>query len=120
MKYTIFGMSMFSIAIGFFVLLFSIQTKAVKQEQLSVAVSQAMQSTLETSMEEGYTPQRCITTFLELLETELKDKGQLTVRIYYADVEKGIFRVKVSLEYSYLTGQKNTVETERTLIYDGR
>lgn len=120
MKYTILGMSMFSIAIGFFVLLFSMQTKAIKQEQLSVAVSQAMQNALETGMEEGYTPERCVDTFLDLLESELGDKGQVMAQIYYVDVEKGIFRVNVSLEFSYLAGRKNTVETERTLIYDGR
>ena len=110
---------MFGIVIAFFLLFFSIRTKPIKQEELMNSTGQAMQDALRKSMEENYTNAECVKLFLDLLEESMGERGELQAEIYYIDVEEGIFRAKVSMEFTYLHGQKNVVETERTVIYDG-
>ncbi len=119
MKYVIYGMGMFAAILGFVFFFFAIRTKPMKQEELSYAVGQAMKETLVTAMENNNTNMECGRMFCEMLENNLKNKGEIQVEIIQLDVQKGIFRAKVSLEYTYINGAKGRVETDRTLIYDG-
>ena len=118
MKYVVYGMGMLGMVVGFLLLFFAIRTKSIKQEELSVTVSAAMRSSLEKAMEQQLSNEECITHFLKILEDGLNDKGEITVEVYHLNIDKGLFRVSVSLEYEQVNGKNGIIETERTLIYD--
>ena len=119
MKYVIYGCGMFATIVSFVVLFFSMETKALKQEELNLTVGHAMQTALYETMQKERNAEECVANFLSILETELQGKGELEAEIFGIDVEKGIFRAKVTMTFCYFGGQKGKVESERTVIYDG-
>ena len=119
MKHVVYGISMFAIVTGFFLLFMVIRTKPLKEEELYHATGCAMEEALKECMKNGTNQLAAGKVFCEFLEAELGNKGELTVEVIHCDVKRGLLRVKVTLDFSYITGQKGSVTVDRTLIYEG-
>ncbi len=119
MKYVVYGLGTFAVSLGFMLLFFSIVTKPIKQEELSCAVGQAMQTAFTDAINTGKNDKECAEVFCELLANSLEDKGKLQIEIIELNVKRGIFRARIYLEFRHITGKYDRVEADRTLIYEG-
>lgn len=119
MKYVVYVSGLFATVVLSVLLCLSMSMKEMKRQQLETGISQAMRTALTQSMEAGSNRQECIRTFLEELDLELENKGNLAVEILQADIEKGILSARVRLTFTYPNGKTKELASIRTLIYDG-
>lgn len=122
MKQTVYGLTSGTILIFFLVILMSLYSRNARQTEVRNALSDAVNMALSDVKKEDIGEDMDVNTFighfLRALCVQMNSTSDVKVNILEADPKLGILSVEVVEVYSHSNGNKGTVSTVRTVIFD--
>lgn len=122
MKKITFGMACGLFAAFTFLVMLTLYGRNVRQEEAETALSQAIDSTLAHVMsEKNYSIKESgdlIADFLKALLVQTNSDSDITVSVLEADAKLGILSVEITEKYTHPNGEKGSVSSVRTVIFD--
>lgn len=103
-------------------ILFSVNGKTERKNELETALNNSMTTALNGIMENSeYAPQsneELIAEFEQAFFTEINSMSDITLNYLDVDYEKGLLSVEAISKFKYLTGTPGSVAVKKTIILD--
>lgn len=120
MKNITIGIGSFIIILLLILILYTMQGRGAREEEIKDAITNAMESAGEQMKENGAygTDQELEAAFVENLMQQLDSVSDTSVTILKADHEKGLLSAEVTQTYQHPNGKTGKVSCVRTVILD--
>ena len=121
MKQVIYGMVCGIMILLFSVMLVVLQSRSVRQEELKLSLTEAMEAAMK-QMENGQfsTDRELADAFAECFRSQINSDSSFRIHVACADVNKGILSVEVEQSYPYINGNTGNISCSRTMILEDR
>lgn len=116
-------MAVFSvlIIIIFFLVVYTLHGRNIRQTELDNALNTSMKQAMDTLLVmEGKpeTEDEWKVMFLQSLVSQVESESELKVNILEIDMDKGLLSVEAILSFTHPIGTKGTVSTQRTAVLE--
>ena len=122
MKQAVLGTVVLSITLIVASILFSLDSRSIRQQEIENALEEALKSCAESIwLDSTYTAQTENEFAADLIQTismQIESDSAVSIRILDLDNEKGIVSAEAVLKYKYPNGKTGTVSTVKTVIME--
>lgn len=122
MKQTVLGTIVVTITLIVTSILFSIDSRTIRQQEIENALEEALKSCAESiwvnSTYAAQTENEFAADLIQTITTQIESDSAVSIRILDLDNEKGIVSAEAVLKYKYPNGKTGTVSTVKTVIME--
>lgn len=122
MKQTVLGTIVVTITLIVTSILFSIDSRTIRQQEIENALEEALKSCAESiwvnSTYAAQTENEFAADLIQTITTQIESDSAVSIRILDLDNEKGIVSAEAVLKYNYPNGKTGTVSTVKTVIME--
>ena len=122
MKQAVLGTVVLSITLIVASILFSLDSRSIRQQEIENALEEALKSCAESIWADStYTAQtedQFAADLIQTITTQIESDSAVSIRILDLDNEKGIVSAEAVLKYNYPNGKTGTVSTVKTVIME--
>lgn len=122
MKQTVLGTIVVTITLIVTSILFSIDSRTIRQQEIENALEEALKSCAESiwvnSTCAAQTENEFAADLIQTITTQIESDSAVSIRILDLDNEKGIVSAEAVLKYKYPNGKTGTVSTVKTVIME--
>lgn len=122
MKKIILCLSFFSIVVAVLSIIFSIDSKSLRQQEVKESLRSSLSSTANAVLKnKNYTvanKDEFIADFLQGMLVQIESDSELTLNILDCDEQKGIISVEAIEKFKYPNGKTGTVSAVNTVILE--
>lgn len=122
MKQAVLGTVVLSITLIVASILFSLDSRSIRQQEIENALEEALKSCAESIWADStYTAQtedEFAADLIQTITTQIESDSAVSIRILDLDNEKGIVSAEAVLKYNYPNGKTGTVSTVKTVIME--
>lgn len=122
MKQAVLGTVVLSITLIVASILFSLDSRSIRQQEIENALEEALKSCAESiwvnSTYAAQTENEFAADLIQTITTQIESDSAVSIRILDLDNEKGIVSAEAVLKYKYQNGKTGTVSTVKTVIME--
>lgn len=122
MKQAVLGTVVLSITLIVASILFSLDSRSIRQQEIENALEEALKSCAESiwvnSTYAAQTEDEFAADLIQTITTQIESDSAVSIRILDLDNEKGIVSAEAVLKYKYPNGKTGTVSTVKTVIME--
>lgn len=122
MKQAVLGTVVLSITLIVASILFSLDSRTIRQQEIENALEEALKSCAESiwvnSTYAAQTENEFAADLIQTITTQIESDSAVSIRILDLDNEKGIVSAEAILKYNYPNGKTGTVSTVKTVIME--
>lgn len=122
MKQAVLGTVVLSITLIVASILFSLDSRSIRQQEIENALEEALKSCAESiwvnSTYAAQTENEFAADLIQTITTQIESDSAVSIRILDLDNEKGIVSAEAVLKYKYPNGKTGTVSTVKTVIME--
>lgn len=122
MKQAVLGTVVLSITLIVASILFSLDSRSIRQQEIENALEEALKSCAESiwvnSTYVAQTENEFAADLIQTITTQIESDSAVSIRILDLDNEKGIVSAEAVLKYKYPNGKTGTVSTVKTVIME--
>ena len=122
MKQAVLGTVVLSITLIVASILFSLDSRTIRQQEIENALEEALKSCAESiwvnSTYAAQTENEFAADLIQTITTQIESDSAVSIRILDLDNEKGIVSAEAVLKYNYPNGKTGTVSTVKTVIME--
>ena len=122
MKPAVLGTVVLSITLIVASILFSLDSRSIRQQEIENALEEALKSCAESiwvnSPYAAQTENEFAADLIQTITTQIESDSAVSIRILDLDNEKGIVSAEAVLKYKYPNGKTGTVSTVKTVIME--
>lgn len=122
MKQAVLGTVVLSITLIVASILFSLDSRTIRQQEIENALEEALKSCAESiwvnSTYAAQTENEFAADLIQTITTQIESDSAVSIRILDLDNEKGIVSAEAVLKYKYPNGKTGTVSTVKTVIME--
>lgn len=122
MKQAVLGTVVLSITLIVASILFSLDSRSIRQQEIENALEEALKSCAESiwvnSTYAAQTENEFAADLIQTITTQIESDSAVSIRILDLDNEKGIVSAEAVLKYNYPNGKTGTVSTVKTVIME--
>ena len=122
MKQAVLGTVVLSITLIVASILFSLDSRSIRQQEIENALEEALKSCAESiwvnSSYAAQTENEFAADLIQTITTQIESDSAVSIRILDLDNEKGIVSAEAVLKYKYPNGKTGTVSTVKTVIME--
>lgn len=122
MKQAVLGTVVLSITLIVASILFSLDSRSIRQQEIENALEEALKSCAESiwvnSTYAAQTENEFAADLIQTITTQIESDSAVSIRILDLDNEKGIVSVEAVEKYRYPNGKTGTVSTAKTVIME--
>lgn len=122
MKQAVLGTVVLSITLIVASILFSLDSRSIRQQEIENALDEALKSCAESiwvnSTYAAQTENEFAADLIQTITTQIESDSAVSIRILDLDNEKGIVSAEAVLKYNYPNGKTGTVSTVKTVIME--
>jgi hypothetical protein len=122
MKNLVLGIGSFLIITAVILIAFTFHGKSMREEELSNALSSALEKSMELlSAEPGTRPENqeeWLVCFLEVCMEQIDSQSEVIIRILDADYEKGLLSVEGLMKYRHPIGSEGNIAIQKTMLIE--
>lgn len=122
MKQAVLGTVVLSITLIVASILFSLDSRTIRQQEIENALEEALKSCAESiwvnSTYAAQTENELAADLIQTITTQIESDSAVSIRILDLDNEKGIVSAEAVLKYKYPNGKTGTVSTVKTVIME--
>lgn len=122
MKQAVLGTVVLSITLIVASILFSLDSRSIRQQEIENALEEALKSCAESiwvnSTYAAQTENEFAADLIQTITTQIESDSAVSIRILDLDNQKGIVSAEAVLKYKYPNGKTGTVSTVKTVIME--